>query len=82
MTKSFTTVFIEACVVGLLLIPFTYLAGYIAKPLLKKPSLPDICGTWNKYRVMEINLFVAGFLFHMFFEYTGLNKKYVDNYYK
>ena len=79
--KSFLTVLLEACIVGILLIPFTYIAGYLVTIFMKKPSLPEICSTWNKYYIMEINLFVAGFLFHLVSEYSGLNKLYVDNYY-
>lgn len=79
--KTFTKVLSEGIVVGLLLIPFTYITGWVFSFLLKKPMLPDVCKNWNKYRVMEINLLLAGILFHLVFEYTGLNKWYVDNYY-
>ena len=78
--KSIKTVLIEACVVGILLIPFTHLAALLAKPLMKSPMLPDVCKTWNKYRVMEVNLFIAGFLFHIVMEAAGINKWYAKNY--
>ena len=81
MTKSFVQVFIESCVVGLLLIPFAYVAGFFARKIVQKPSLPEICKTWNVNNIMEVNLFLTGFIFHMVFEYSGLNKKYVDSYY-
>ena len=71
-------VLVEAIVVGLLLIPFTYIAGALAKRLVGKPALPDICKTWNKYYIMEVNLFLAGFLFHIWAELAGLNKYYVQ----
>jgi hypothetical protein len=82
MSKPFKTIFIESCVVGLLLIPFAYLAGLIAHKVVAKPSLPDVCSTWNENYIMEVNLFIAGFLFHMVLQYTGVNKYYVDQYYK
>ena len=78
--KTFYTVFMESVIVGLMLIPFTYLAGYFAKWVTAKPALPDVCSKWNKYYIMEINLFLAGFLFHMVFEYTGLNRLYASKY--
>lgn len=73
-------VLLEATVVGLLLIPMTYLAGFISKFITKKPALPDICSTWNKYYIMEVNLFIAGFLFHILSEVVGLNRWYAHNY--
>lgn len=79
-TKPFTTVLIEACVVGICLIPFAYIAGFIAKQIVSKPSLPEVCNKWNENYIMEINLFIAGFLFHLVFEYTGINKWYAENY--
>ena len=82
MNKPFITVFIEACVVGICLIPFTYLAGLLAQQLVSKPSLPEVCQSWNENYIMEINLFLAGFLFHLVFEYMYINKWYVDNYYQ
>lgn len=78
--KSIQTVFIEAIVVGILLIPFTYTAAFIIKPFTKRPMLPDVCKSWNKYYIMEINLFVAGFLFHLVLEYVGINRWYAKNY--
>lgn len=27
-----------------------------------KPELPEECGEWNKYYVMEVNLFFIGFI--------------------
>lgn len=80
MTKTITTVFIEAIVVGLALIPMTYLAGWLSKYIVGKPSLPEVCSKWNENHIMEVNVFLAGFLFHIFCQYTGINKWYVDNY--
>ena len=65
----------EATFVGLL----TVFAGYVASMLIKpyfKVDLPEICKSWNKEHIMEASLFVAGFLLHLFLEFTGLNKSY------
>jgi len=69
--KTFLTVLIEATIVGLLLIVFvsfvnTYLLEYI----------PNYSG--NKLFIEAI--FIAGLLFHLTFEYTGLNLIYAQNY--
>lgn len=69
-------VLLEAIIVGLLLIPCTYITGYLAKELVGKPMLPDVCTEWNKYYIMEINLFLAGMLFHLVAEITGVNEFY------
>lgn len=79
--KPFIIIFIESCIVGISLIPFTYIAGLLARQLTTKPTLPEICSTWNDYYILELNLFLAGFLFHLVFEYANINKWYVDNYY-
>ena len=80
--KSLKTILIEAIVVGLLLIPFTYIATFVARRVVKSPSLPKICKSWNKFYTMEVTLILAGMLFHIVLEYVGINKMYVDNYYK
>lgn len=81
MSKSVLTILIEAVVVGLALIPIVYLSGTVASKVASKPSLPEICSKWNENYIMEVNIFLAGFFFHVIAQYTGLNKWYVDNYY-
>jgi len=78
--KALSTVLLEAIFVGILLIPFTYVAGFVASKIASKPSLPDICKSWNKNYIMEINLFLAGFLMHFVFEYIGVNRWYAKTY--
>jgi hypothetical protein len=51
-------------VCGVVFILVTYITGYISKGLTQKPDLAAICSTWNKYHIMEINLFLAGILFY------------------
>lgn len=77
---SIQQLLIEATAVGLLLIPCTYLAGYIVKLVGKKPTLPEVCSTWNEFYIMELNLFLAGFLFHIICQVVGLNSWYCKNY--
>ena len=73
-------VIVEAIVVGLLLIPMTYIAGIIARLIVQKPSLPDVCSKWNENYIMEVNLFLAGFFFHIICEVIGVNRWYVKQY--
>lgn len=80
-TKPATTVLSEGIIVGLLLIIFTYVAKFMLQLTnYPKVQLPEICDTWNKHYTMETTLFLAGFLFHLGFEYSGINKWYAKNY--
>ena len=63
----------EAVVVGVVMVFATYLSVSLTKRVV--PSVEE--GEYfNKYRVMEISIFVAGILTHVFFEKVGLNKVY------
>lgn len=68
-------VFIEACVAGLLVMLVGSIASKLVRPYFKI-SLPEICKSWNKKNIMEISLFMTGFLLHVILELTGLNKQY------
>jgi len=72
-TKSLQNVFIEAAVVGAGLIIFHELVKMIIR-LVKLDSI-------NSVILGYIQLFLAGALFHLVFEYAGVNAWYVDNYY-
>jgi hypothetical protein len=80
MISSLIRVGAEGIFVGLSLIVFVYISSGIVSNFNLKPSLPEICASWNQKYVMEITLFVAGFLFHVTFELLGLNKWYCANY--
>jgi hypothetical protein len=81
--KSHATIGLEAIVVGFLLIIFVYLASFMIKLAdYPHPILPPICDSWNSSHIMEVTLFLAGALFHLTAEYTGVNKAYVDQYYQ
>lgn len=63
--KSVGTVAIEAVVVGIVLMIIVWVMNLIFKDNI--PMWPGI--------------FLSGVIFHVVFEYTGLNKMYVDGYY-
>lgn len=80
MISSLVQLGAEGIFVGLALIAFVYISSWIISNFNLKPSLPEICASWNQKHVMEITLFLAGFLFHVSFELLGLNKWYCSNY--
>lgn len=63
----------EAVLVGAVLVLVTYVAIAITSRIVPRPPPGE---HYNKYRVMEISIFVAGFLTHLLFEKVGLNKAY------
>lgn len=68
-TKSFITVIIEAFIVGIFLVGFTKLVEMF---IIKSAVKMDI-------DIIKI-IFISGFLFHIVFEYTGINFWYAVNY--
>jgi hypothetical protein len=71
--KSFTLILTEATIVGIVLILFFNITDYI----------------FNYYKLdssnllyFNIKLFISGFLFHLLFEYTGVNLWYSEEYCK
>ncbi len=72
--KPILNVFIEASIVGILLVFFVKFCDKYIVPLLYVP---------NKYITYEMELYiVSGFLFHFVCEYTGLNLWYAKDYCK
>ena len=71
----FTQLFIEAFVVGISVVIVGTIISLILKQIIKS-DLPKECKNWNKYYVMEITLFLIGFLLHILYEVLGLNKWY------
>lgn len=82
MAKGIGIVATEGFLVGILLIIFIYLASYILRvgsyPMI---ATPEECKKWNDTYIMEATAFVAGFLFHISFEYLGINEYYAKNYF-
>lgn len=66
---------VEAVSVGILTVVVGTLVGYILGGLFST-NLPKICKSWNKNHIMEISLFLTGFILHILCEYIGLNKWY------
>jgi hypothetical protein len=66
--KNILTILIEAVVVAVVAVLFYYLV--------------DVISTKAGYTNTLVNVGIATALVHIVFEYAGLNKYYVDNYYK
>lgn len=66
--KKLNTVLIEAIVIA-----FVVLLSYLAVKYIT-----SFFGYSNEF----LNVALAGSLVHIVYEYTGVNKYYVDNYYK
>lgn len=56
----------EALVVGVVMVFATYFSVALTKIAIPSPD-----GDFNKYRVMEISVFLAGAMTHMLFEVLG-----------
>ena len=69
----------EAIGVGIL----TVLVGTIISAILAKTTLKvdlgKVCKTWNRFYIMEISLFLTGFLIHLLCEMSGINRWYCKN---
>jgi len=74
--------FVEALVVGIM----TVVVGNVIAFLIRKINvfsvkLPDLCKDWNNFYIMEICLFLTGFILHLLCEAFGVNKYYCKNSY-
>ena len=76
--RSVQKIISEAFVIGVMTVVMAHLVSLIIRPYLKI-TLPEACGTWNKYHVMETTLFLTGFLLHVILEYSGMNEKWCKN---
>ena len=68
----------EAVLIGVVLVIVGNVVGFFVGKSLSVP-LPKVCKSWNKNYVMEISLFLTGFLAHYMFEWSGLNKYYCSH---
>jgi hypothetical protein len=68
----------EAFVVGILVVVVGTLVGFGFGKLFST-DLPPVCKDWNKNYIMELSLFVTGFIAHILCEMTGINKWYCKN---
>ena len=65
----------ESAFVGIILVLVaTVVSKMFGKDVEKK--LPPKLRDWNKDHVMEKSLFVSGFMIHILFEFSGVNKWY------
>jgi di/tricarboxylate transporter len=74
MSKTFGLVFLEAFVVGICLVFLVYFINQI--------NIVKQLETYIPIKSDVIVLFISGFLFHIIFEYTGINAWYSKNYCK
>ena len=66
--------FWESFIFGLLTLITGTIVSFIISPILK-PKLPIECKHWNKNHMMELSLFLTGFL--VYYEFHFLRKKIV-----
>lgn len=67
----------EGVICALALIGVVHIVSFLlSKMTTLKPSLPEICATWNQNHVMEITLLISAITLHILFEYTGVNMAY------
>jgi len=69
---------LEGICVGILTVIVGSVVGYILGKYFST-NLPAICKSWNKNHIMEISLFLSGFILHILCEYSGINKWYCKN---
>ena len=70
---NITKLLIEAFVVGIATVVLGYVGSYLAVKILPTPKKGEY---FNKYYVMELSLFLTGFLAHLLFEFFYLNRWY------
>ena len=67
-----TRLLIEAIAVGIIVLIVGSIVSAVFR-LFTSKSLPSVCKDWNKYYVMEICLFITGFLTHILCEVVSLH---------
>jgi hypothetical protein len=83
MSKPLNKVLGEGFFVGIFVIIISICVAFMLKAGgYPKTVLPAACDSWNDTYIMQVNLFLTGFLFHVIFEYAGLNKWYAVDYVK
>jgi hypothetical protein len=76
--KPFTTVCIEAFVVGILLVGLYIVVKYLYTPIYRKSDIHPASISKDPYMI----IFLSGALFHILCEYLGINIWYVKEYNK
>ena len=68
---------LEALLVGIVV---SKTIGFLIKSnKIRNVKLPPECESWNENNIMEISLFITGFLSHLLFEFLGANTWYCKN---
>ena len=70
-------ILLEAIFVGLSNILISYPVTILLKTIQNK-KINAACVDWNKYYIMEISLFLIGFILHLTYELIGINKYYAN----
>ena len=65
----------EAIVVGFIMMAVGTMVGLVVGKSFAV-DLPPVCKKWNKNYIMELCLFLTGFIGHLIFEFIGANKWY------
>jgi hypothetical protein len=61
--------FFHSIMAGLISVLLGYIATFIVRPL--RIPLPEICKSWNKNHLMEVSLFLVGFILFLILYFTG-----------
>lgn len=69
----FQDLLIESAIAGVMLVAIGIALHYITIELFKQPH------DMNDIKVFAVHLLVAGFIFHLISEWTGINKWYCKN---
>jgi hypothetical protein len=71
---------IEASIVGIATVIIGTIISFVTSKSCLAAGIPKIHDTnWNKNHIMEISLFLTGFILHLLCEYSGINRWYCKN---
>lgn len=69
---------LEAIIFGIIILVLgTIISFVISKYTIT--DLPSVCKDWNKNHIMEISLFITGFISYLICYLVGLNSWYCKN---
>ena len=70
--------FFEGIAVGVVVVVVGYFVSLIVGKVMAV-DMPKVCRQWNKNHIMELSLFLTGFLLHVGLDLIGLNRWYCKN---
>ena len=62
-------ILLESSIIGIIVVIIGTIVGYILGKSISI-DLPKVCKKWNKNHIMEICLFLTGFIVHSLYLYT------------